>query len=78
MGKGGGRERGGLAGRKDGGRKEGISRSAACGRRGLVEISCAQAQLIKGPTKDCGNLTLTLHDRSVHAAPKNICDVLTP
>ena len=47
MGKGEGRERDGLRGRKDG---EGDGRrgsrgdaAAACGRRGLVEISCAQA-----------------------------------
>ena len=47
MGKGEGRERDGLRGRKDG---EGDGRrgsrgdaAAACGRRGLVGISCAQA-----------------------------------
>ena len=47
MGKGGGRERGGLAGEEGWGRgrKEGSrgDAAAACGRRGLVEISCAQA-----------------------------------
>ena len=53
--------------------------AAACGRRGLVEISCAQSGFTNAQSpKALSTLTLTLHDCSVHAAPSNIFQVSTP
>ena len=79
------RERG--EGRDGEGRRTGKGRAGGVGRMGKgteggdLEVSQARDKLRSGahnnaqPPKALSTLTLTLHDRSVHAAPSNICQV---